>query len=117
MSKCTCENCKIVNELINGPSHGDYIGNIKIINGILELYASDYLIENILGHLDKQDRYSLNQYFRCNNCNRYYFIGICFYGLYIFKEKSSSEIDSINFNKIFDGCDKIGSFFNSSINY
>lgn len=108
----TCTTCRKIENLINSPERGNYTKNIEILNTELTLYAGNALIENLEKHLDIQDRYAISHYYKCEKCNRYYHIGICFYGSYKFEEVSADYVETINFEKTFSGTDNIGTYFN-----
>ncbi|MHB8063933.1 MAG: hypothetical protein ACYDG2_15105 [Ruminiclostridium sp.] len=93
---------------------GDYLGNLYKLDAlvkqdILELYAGDSPIEDVHIHYEKEYRYTIHHYFKCKNCGNYFFIGFCCRGGFIFEEKNN--IKNINFNIIFDGKDKLGTYF------
>jgi len=109
-----CNQCEIVKEMIEGPNQGDYIGNlfeldVLVNKDVLELYAGDSPIEDVREHCEKEDRYTINHYFKCKKCGKYFFIGFCCRGGYIFREKIN--IENIDFNHIYDGKDKLGTYF------
>ena len=108
--------CDIVIQMIEGPLHGDYVGNLYKMDelekqGILELYAGDTPIEDVKRHLKIEDRYTITHYYKCQKCGKTFFIGFCCRGSYIFKVREDS-IDNVDFNDIFDGKDKLGTYFN-----
>ncbi|HEX9059049.1 MAG TPA: hypothetical protein VF941_02625 [Clostridia bacterium] len=108
-----CSQCEIVIKMINGPKAGDYIGNLYELDalekqGILELYAGNSPIEDVRMHCEREDRYTISHYFKCKSCGKTFHIGFCCRGGYLFKE---ADVENIDFDNIFNGTDKLGTYF------
>jgi hypothetical protein len=115
--KVVCQ-CMVVENMINGESHGDYIANINRLNDlekqeIIELYAGDSYIKDVALHCEKEDRYTISHYYRCKKCDKVFFIGFCCRGGYIFKV-DDIDLNSIDFAHIMSGKEQLGSYFNNS---
>ena len=111
--------CNVVTKMINGSYHGDYIGNLYRLNelekqGILELYAGDSPIDDVRMHVEKEDRYTISHYYKCTVCKNIFHIGFCCRGGYNFKV-IDYDITKTDFNHIFSGKDKLGTYFRKTI--
>ncbi len=111
--KIACCKCSEVKEMINS-FNGDYMGNLYKLDalaeqGTLDLYAGDSPIGDVRLHCEKEDRYTINHYFKCNSCGDFYFIGFCCRGGYVFKQ--AIDMANLDFNHLFEGKDKLGTYF------
>lgn len=110
--------CIVVEEMINNPDeHGKYLENIKKLDdwenkGLIELYAGDSYLNDIKIHCNREDRYTINHYYRCKKCGKVFFIGFCCRGGYIFKV-ADCDLESIDFDHIMGENEKLGVRFNN----
>ncbi len=120
--------CDVVVELINNENtYAKYLEYIKRLDemenvGILELYAGDSYLDDIQEHCKKEDRYTINHYYRCKRCKKVFFIGFCCRGGFIFKVKEFpinhiKSLEDIDFEHIMGDKEKIGVRFNNKRRY
>ncbi|HEY9160988.1 MAG TPA: hypothetical protein VIS94_07885 [Desulfomonilia bacterium] len=72
--------------------------NLNVVQQLLrentiELHAGNCLPEEIEMYLDKGNHYTINTYYQCKVCKKYYYIGFCLYGSPIIKEIDKIEVD------------------------
>lgn len=91
MGNNNCENCKEMQRLVD-----EYKIDLEKIqelidNNILELYGANCYPKEISYYMDRGNHYIIQGYYRCNRCNRYFYLGFCLYGNPILKEVSEEE--------------------------
>lgn len=90
--KKKCDGCKIIETMID-----DRKINLNSIQKLvkenkLDLYASNCKANEIDYWINKGNHYTINTYYKCNECERYYFVGFCLYGTPIIKELSKDDV-------------------------
>lgn len=78
--------------------------------GRIELYAGDCPIDEVEKNLIDEEHYTIQHYFKCRNCNQYFYIGACVRGMPVFK--IVDNIKTIDFNKMLWG--RYGTHFQQS---
>lgn len=94
MSNNMCEYCKEMQRLV-------YEYDIDLVKiqelvdkNVLELYAANCYPKDMGHYMDEGKHYTINTYYHCSNCNRYFYLGFCLYGRPIIKEVNDSEIEN-----------------------
>jgi len=58
---------------------------------IISLYAGDCVTNEINIHLESEDHYTIQNYYQCNYCKTFFYIGFCVRGFPVYKEYTSIE--------------------------
>jgi Icc-related predicted phosphoesterase len=109
-----CNECFVLNELFKAADskpHGNYTPTLAFIKklvdqGRLEFVAGDCHIEEVDEVLDKEMHYTVCHYFKCKNCNQYFFIGACIRGTPIYKTMKDLSNENLN-NMLWGRCGTI----------
>lgn len=91
-----CINCKDIKlEMLknNGDSHkrlGYIYHKLKQMydDNKLQLVISDCSFENLMEEVSKEEQYTYRTYLKCNECETYFYLGICIRGCPVYKVTS-----------------------------
>lgn len=89
-----CVSCNRMEQLVAKNDINLNVVQQLLTEDILELYAGNCLTEEIGMYMDKGNHYTINTYYQCKTCKKYYYIGFCLYGSPIIKELDKIEVDS-----------------------
>lgn len=58
---------------------------------VISLYAGDCFTNEIINHLEQEVHYTIQNYYQCNYCKVFFYIGFCVRGLPVYKEYTVLE--------------------------
>ena len=61
-------------------------------DGKIDLYARNCNPNELSEYLDRGNHYTMNTYYHCKKCNKYYYVGFCLYGNPLIEEVDSQKI-------------------------